>query len=83
MESLTNVGVGYILAVLTQLAVFPMVGLRATLGDSLILGLIFTAISIIRSYVIRRLFERMKVRARQTQTAAHRGAAAMRTSEVD
>ena len=48
IEALTNVVVGYALAVLTQIVVFPWFGLRASLGENLTLGLVFTAISLIR-----------------------------------
>lgn len=56
VESVTNIAVGYGIAVLTQLAVFPMFGLHASLGDNLVIGLIFTGVSLTRSYVLRRLF---------------------------
>ena len=83
VEAIANVGVGYILAVLTQVIVFPLFDIRTSLSDSLIIGMFFTAVSIVRSYALRRLFETTKVRARQTQTDAQPGAAAMRTSEFD
>ena len=41
----------------TQLLVFPMFGLAATLGQNLAIGTIFTMISLARSYVLRRAFE--------------------------
>lgn len=56
VEAVTNVVVGYGIAVLTQIAVFPLFGLHASLGDNLIIGLIFTCISLIRAYALRRLF---------------------------
>lgn len=56
VESLTNIAVGYVLAVLTQLAVFPVFGLDASLGENLLIGGIFTVTSLIRSFVLRRLF---------------------------
>ena len=56
IEALTNVVVGYLVAVLTQLLVFPAFGLAANFGYNLSLAAIFTAVSITRSYVIRRLF---------------------------
>jgi hypothetical protein len=56
MESLTNIAVGYALAVLTQLAVFPLFGFKASLEESFLIGAIFTAISLARSFVLRRLF---------------------------
>lgn len=60
IEAITNVAVGYALAVVTQVLVFPWFGLRASLGDNLALGLVFTAVSLIRSYALRRLFTRFE-----------------------
>jgi hypothetical protein len=58
IEAITNVALGYALAVVTQMLVFPWFGLHASLGDNLALGLVFTAVSLIRSYALRRLFTR-------------------------
>ena len=60
VEAVANVGVGYGVAVATQLAVFPMFGLAVPLIDNLYLGAIFTIISLCRSYAIRRVFEAIK-----------------------
>jgi hypothetical protein len=59
VEALTNVVVGYALAVATQFAVFPLVGVEIRTRQMLIVGLAFTLVSIVRSYVLRRLFERL------------------------
>ena len=56
VESLTNVVIGYAVAVLTQLIVFPLFGLEVSLTQNLGIGLIFTGVSIARSYAIRRIF---------------------------
>ncbi len=56
IEAITNVAAGYALAVVTQMLVFPWFGLHASLGDNLALGLVFTTISLFRSYTLRRLF---------------------------
>ncbi len=61
-ESLTNVTVGYGVAVATQIAVFPLFGLEVRLSDNLAIGAIFTVVSILRSYSLRRLFEAFRVR---------------------
>ncbi len=57
VESLTNVAVGYGVAVGTQILVFPWLGLTVALEQNLAIGLIFTAVSMARSYAVRRLFE--------------------------
>ena len=56
VESVSNIVVGYGLAVLTQLLVFPMFGLHASLAENLAIGCVFTAVSLVRSYVLRRAF---------------------------
>jgi hypothetical protein len=64
VEAIANVVVGFLLAVLTQIAVFPVLGLRVSIGDNILLGGIFTAVSIVRSYTLRRLFETIRSRTR-------------------
>ena len=56
VESVANIVVGYGVAVITQLLVFPLFGLAASLADNLVIGLIFTIVSLARSYALRRLF---------------------------
>jgi hypothetical protein len=60
IEAITNVVVGYGAAVATQMLVFPVFGLHTTLAQNLKMGLIFTGISILRSFLLRRIFENMR-----------------------
>ncbi len=62
LESLANVLVGYGVAVATQMVVFPLFGLAVTVTENLLIGLIFTVVSIVRSYALRRSFEALRVR---------------------
>ncbi|WP_027443850.1 DUF7220 family protein [Erythrobacter cryptus] len=62
MESLANVVVGYGVAVVTQLVVFPLFGLHTTLAANLMMGAVFTLVSVVRSYGLRRLFEHLRER---------------------
>lgn len=55
-EVTLNVTIGWVIALLTQLIVFPLFGINVTVGEQLSISVIFTAVSIIRSYVIRRWF---------------------------
>lgn len=57
VEAVANVVVGYGVAVATQILIFPVFGLHTTLTQNLKMGLIFTGISIARSYFLRRVFE--------------------------
>jgi hypothetical protein len=60
VEAVTNVLVGYGVAVATQWLVFPLFGLYATLQENLVIGLIFTSVSLVRSYLLRRAFEGLR-----------------------
>jgi hypothetical protein len=59
VESVANVIAGYGLAVGAQLVIFPWFGLPARLNDALAMGAMFTGISILRSYLVRRAFTSM------------------------
>lgn len=51
---------GYVLAIFTQVMVFPLFGLDAALGEHLAIGAAFVMVSLARSYLLRRLFERLR-----------------------
>ena len=59
LEAITNVGLGWLVALATQLLAFPLVGIEASLQQNLLIGAIFTAVSLARSYLLRRLFNRL------------------------
>lgn len=58
IESVINVLIGYGVAVLSQIAIFPLFDIHIPLTDNLMIGAWFTAISILRSYAVRRWFNR-------------------------
>ena len=62
VESVTNVIVGYGVAVVTQILIFPIFGLHTTLAQNLKMGAIFTVVSIARSFALRRVFEAIRMR---------------------
>jgi hypothetical protein len=62
LESIANVVVGYVVAVGAQLVVFPLFGMHATLRENLMIGLIFTGVSLVRSFLLRRVFETLRSR---------------------
>ena len=55
VEAVTNVAVGYGLAVVTQIIVFPWFGLEAALGEHMTIDMAFVGVSLVRSYLLRRL----------------------------
>lgn len=56
LEVCVNVAIGWVVALITQLIVFPLYGIHVTVGEQLGISVVFTVVSIIRSYVIRRWF---------------------------
>jgi hypothetical protein len=59
LEGWANVAIGYVVALLSQLAIFPLFGIHTPFTDNLLIGGYFTIISLARSYVVRCLFNRM------------------------
>jgi hypothetical protein len=57
VEALASTAIGYVVAVATQFTVFPLFGLRVGIIENLGIGLIFTVVSVARSYLVRRFFE--------------------------
>jgi hypothetical protein len=62
VEACANVAVGYLVAIASQLVVFPLMGIYVSLSTNLWIGLWFTIISLVRSYVLRRWFNGLKFR---------------------
>ena len=60
VEAATDVVVGYGLAVLTQMLVLPRFGIEIPFSDNLAIGAAFTAVSLARSYTLRRVFEALR-----------------------
>lgn len=72
IEAAMNVAIGYIVAVLSQLVIFPWFGLKVPLSDNLLIGAYFTIISLVRSYVLRRWFNhRLQLAANRIAAASH------------
>lgn len=63
VEAATNTVVGYVLAILTQLVVFPLYGIKASTSAHLGIGVAFVFVSLARSYALRRVFEWVRTRA--------------------
>jgi len=63
IESIFNILIGYGVALLSQIAIFPMFGINVPISTNLWIGAWFTVISLVRSYVIRRFFNAQLHRA--------------------
>ena len=56
IETLTNVGIGWFISFIANMLVLPLFGYNINLTDGLLISIIFTIISIVRGYVVRRWF---------------------------
>lgn len=61
-ESVVNVIVGFGISLAAQAAFLPLLGVTISLAQNLVFAVIMTAISIARSYALRRLFEALHIR---------------------
>lgn len=59
IESIVNVIIGYGVAVAAQVIVFPWFGIETCLSDNLKIGVIFTFVSLVRTYAVRRVFNKL------------------------
>lgn len=56
IETCINTAIGFVVAVLTQIAIFPMFDIHIPISDNLNIACWFTLISVVRGYVVRRYF---------------------------
>lgn len=56
VESCTNIGIGYTIAIASQYVIFPVFDIHIPLREHMVIGIFFTFVSLIRSYWLRRLF---------------------------
>ena len=58
LESFINILIGYLTALISQILIVPLFNIYVSTQDNLMIGLYFTVISLIRSYLIRRYFNK-------------------------
>lgn len=56
-EVCINILIGFAINYCANLVILPMFGFHISLTDNLLMGLLYTVISVIRGYVVRRWFE--------------------------
>lgn len=60
VEAWANIAVGFSINYVANLLIFPLFGMHISLIDNFYMGCIYTGISLVRSYVIRRWFNGLK-----------------------
>jgi len=56
------VAIGYLVSLLSLFIIFPILGIESSTGKNLIITLYFTVISIARSYILRRYFNKKQTK---------------------
>jgi hypothetical protein len=56
IEVLFNIAIGFAINWVANLWILPLYGFQITGGQAFSMGLIFTVISVVRSYIVRRWF---------------------------
>ena len=59
-EAWANIAVGFAINFTANMLILPLFGFNVTAGDAFGIGVIFTVISLVRSYVLRRYFNGLK-----------------------
>jgi len=60
IESITQTIIGLGTSILIQVVLYPLLGIPVTLKQNLIITSVFFVVSIIRGFLVRRLFNKMK-----------------------
>ncbi len=61
METCLGTTIGYFVAICTQMVVFPIFNIETSHSENITIAAIFTVISLIRGYFVRRLFNWLHV----------------------
>lgn len=56
IESLFNVAIGFAINFCANLLILPLIGFHISISQNFFIGVLYTVISVARSYVIRRWF---------------------------
>lgn len=62
-ESVINTVVGITMSFIIQIIIYPILNIEVDLNQNVIITITFTIVSIFRSYVIRRLFNRQSIKS--------------------
>lgn len=58
LESAINIAIGIAIGFLANITVLPLFGYPVTIADGVLISVVFTIVSLVRSYLIRRYFNK-------------------------
>ena len=56
IESIINTSLGFLVALITQILIYPIFDIEVSFEYQTLLALIFTSVSLVRGYIVRRYF---------------------------
>jgi hypothetical protein len=56
VESIANTGAGFLVSLVLQILLFSLMSIETTTSQNLLMSGVFTVASLVRGYVMRRLF---------------------------
>ena len=56
IESIINTSLGFLVALITQILTYPIFDIEVSFEYQTLLALIFTSVSLVRGYIVRRYF---------------------------
>lgn len=58
IETIIQTIIGLLTSILIQIVIYPLMGIPVTFGQNLIITTVFFIVSLLRGYVVRRLFNK-------------------------
>lgn len=58
IEAITNTAAGFIVSFLIQIVIYPIMDIPVRFSQNIIITCVFTLASILRGYIIRRIFNK-------------------------
>ena len=65
LEACASTAIGFVVALASQMVIYPLFGIAVSFGTNVSLTVVFTAVSVVRGYWVRRLFNRLQGRGRK------------------
>jgi hypothetical protein len=62
LETCMSTAIGYVVAVSAQIVVFPWFGIHVKPEANIMIGGVFTVVSVVRGFFVRRLFNHLHVK---------------------
>ena len=59
-----NIGIGLVVSYFANMIIFPWFNLHISMSDNLLMSVVYTIISLVRQFILRRYFNRLMVMAR-------------------